>query len=644
MSTTRPSGSSSPDGPFPLVRRGYDRQAVDEYTRRTQSDLNTLHAQLNEALALNQQLRTSTEAAQEQATRIDYGGLGGRAQEILRLAEEQARDVTQRASQHADQLTEQVQSEIDHLRGSANQELAEIRERELSELAALRDQGERDAAAMLDRSAAETHQLLASARQQAEAVRVEAEAKARDLVDAASIRAQGLVAQAEREVAEQRSGLAAQHEKALAELAQAQAQAEQKRQAMLAETTAQQKLSTAHLTAEAEQAAELRRTSMAEAERVKLEAAAEAEHIVSRAQQQAAAIDERARQEFAWRRRQMRHEQDLLARRKQAMLSQLTSLSALAVETAESLPDVPELDLRDFEDRDDDADRGVDRTGGRARSLEEPLLGLVQAPQSVVVHGDAGDAAVRRQDPGLGLDLLSREHPFDGSEQRVAAEQLEIAGQLFNPVDLPTPLDLDGDVAAGRIAAEQVHRADGGRVLPAHQSQTRTQGGGVLGQQCLEVSLHPVLAQAGVDPQVMGGVGEDLPDGDLQGVPVPTSDLPEGGQRLRAGVAGGRRPQVGERAGRAHPVQRLVRPIVGMDRDGAVCLDQDQPGGHRQMGGQPPGVVDLAPRNHQPHADNLPAPWARMTNFAGGPSSQQAPAGRPPPERCARHRRKQGGR
>ena len=39
----------------------------------------------------------------------------------------------------------------------------------------------------------------------------------------------------------------------------------------------------------------------------------------------------------------MRHEQDLLNRRKQAMLSQLTSLSALAVQTAENLPEVPEL-------------------------------------------------------------------------------------------------------------------------------------------------------------------------------------------------------------------------------------------------------------------------------------------------------------
>ena len=71
------------------------------------------------------------------------------------------------------------------------------------------------------------------------------------------------------------------------------------------------------------------------------------EQIISRAQQQAAIIDERARQEFAWRRRQMRHEQDLLDRRKVAMFSQLTSLSALAVESAKNFPEVPELSFED---------------------------------------------------------------------------------------------------------------------------------------------------------------------------------------------------------------------------------------------------------------------------------------------------------
>jgi hypothetical protein len=46
----------------------------------------------------------------------------------------------------------------------------------------------------------------------------------------------------------------------------------------------------------------------------------------------------------------MRDEQDLLNRRKHAMLNQLTSLSALAVETAENLPDVPEMSDSEFAD------------------------------------------------------------------------------------------------------------------------------------------------------------------------------------------------------------------------------------------------------------------------------------------------------
>ena len=46
----------------------------------------------------------------------------------------------------------------------------------------------------------------------------------------------------------------------------------------------------------------------------------------------------------------MRREQELLDRRKQAMLSQLTSLSALAAETAQSLPEVPALELSDLDE------------------------------------------------------------------------------------------------------------------------------------------------------------------------------------------------------------------------------------------------------------------------------------------------------
>ena len=78
-----------------------------------------------------------------------------------------------------------------------------------------------------------------------------------------------------------------------------------------------------------------------------------------------------------------------------------------------------------------------------------------------------------------------------------------------------------------------------------------------------------------------------------------TSQRPTSGSPATERIV--RRRQLGERAGRAHPVQRLVRPVVGVNRHRAVRLDQDQPGRHRQVGRQPPGVVDLAARNHQPH-------------------------------------------
>ncbi len=58
---------------------------------------------------------------------------------------------------------------------------------------------------------------------------------------------------------------------------------------------------------------------------------------------------------------------------------------------------------------------------------------------------------------------------------------------------------------------------------------------------------------------------------------------------------------------RAHPIQRLVCPIVGVDRDRAVGLDEDQPLRAGQMGCQPADIVDAASRNDQPHTVTLAA-------------------------------------
>ena len=100
-------------------------------------------------------------------------------------------------------------------------------------------------------------------------------------------------------------------------------------------------------------AATLLNQARAEAQRLLTEARAEAEamrvaaqeaagEMVARAERQAATIEERSRQEFSWRRRQLRLQQEAIARWKQAMASQLASVSTLAAETARDLYQVSE--------------------------------------------------------------------------------------------------------------------------------------------------------------------------------------------------------------------------------------------------------------------------------------------------------------
>src|SRR5207302_7841672 len=70
------------------------------------------------------------------------------------------------------------------------------------------------------------------------------------------------------------------------------------------------------------------------------------------------------------------------------------------------------------------------------QSLPEPGRARLEAAQLVVVENEAGDAALRREDARLRLDLLRREHAADGPQQRIAVEPFEVPGELFDPVDL----------------------------------------------------------------------------------------------------------------------------------------------------------------------------------------------------------------
>jgi hypothetical protein len=359
------------NGHFPLTRKGYDREAVDHFVRATQTQIAQLLEQYDSLVAYNHELRQALDDAHARANHADFSGLGARVQEILQIAEEQANDITQGAAQEADRLSAHRQAEIDELRQSAYEEMAEMRDAQRAELDALREQVERDAGQLKERAASEAEQLLNSARLQAEAVRTEAEAAATGMRKAASFESQELLAGAERASAALRQEIANQREHVMAELKESQVSANQAIEAMLAKATELEQAAGEHLTSETEQAAQLRNEALAEAERIRVDASGDADGIIDRARHQAAMIDDRARQELALRRRQMRDEQELLMRRKHAMLNQLASVSALAVETAENLPDLPEVSETTFAEFPANAE-----SGGAAAEIEsDPTVG-----------------------------------------------------------------------------------------------------------------------------------------------------------------------------------------------------------------------------------------------------------------------------
>ena len=134
----------------------------------------------------------------------------------------------------------------------------------------------------------------------------------------------------------------------------------------------------------------------------------------------------------------------------------------------------------------------------------------------VVIQCHTTYSAIDGQRARLRLDLLGGEHPATGASSAVAVEQIEVAGELLDAVDLAAPLDLDGHRAAQLVAAHQVDRSDRGHVLAAHQRVPDAEQLDVLGEQRLQMGLDAVLDQPGVDAQLVAGVVLDVLDGDAE--------------------------------------------------------------------------------------------------------------------------------
>ena len=94
-------------GGFPSSRRGYDREAVDEYVRSLEQQLSDALSRIDELQAGSAPLMRQLNEAKRQLDDLatpSYAGLGDRASQILRLAQDQAGEALEDARREGDDL------------------------------------------------------------------------------------------------------------------------------------------------------------------------------------------------------------------------------------------------------------------------------------------------------------------------------------------------------------------------------------------------------------------------------------------------------------------------------------------------------------------------------------------------------------
>ena len=420
--------AASAVGNFPSALRGYDRNAVDDYVRSLEGALVGVRRR---AAELEQQLTTMSdqlEEARQAASEVDYTNLGGRASDILRLAEEQARETLDRANVDAERVREEARREADTTRQNATREGDDLKSGGLAEIEEVRTRLEEDGRAHSERTQAEAEALIAAARRQAESSRQEAEHEAQTVRQQAYLDTEEVRRTAEREAADIRQQVAVEREQAVTELRRIQDEAAERTSTLLAEATRHNQESAERLEIDVNEAARIRDGGPCRGRATKLAAIKESEERVQAAKAQAAAITERTQSEFAWRKQELRRETDLLSQRKQAVLNQLASLSALAQQTAQSFPEID--DLTDFGAEEGD------------RTIMRPADAGPALPETDEAHEQTNGHAREPQE----------QRPDDDPTERLGAESHESAEE---------EAEVDGDativIPAGNIPSGTAH-------------------------------------------------------------------------------------------------------------------------------------------------------------------------------------------
>ena len=322
--------STSARPTFPVVRRGgYDTAAVDRQISTLAGEKAGLSASLQETKSKLTALEQELAALREQVSENEnptYAGLGGRASEMLRLAEEQSDDVLVQARAQADEIKRQSAKDADVLRAEAARDAEDMRMVQLKELDETRARAMADVEQERTMSKAEADDLLGSARRESEQLRLAAQQETNAMRTSAKRDAEQARAAADREVQEARRTLAVEKERLTREAAEHHTTATAETQKLVEEAEARANAAEARGREAVNAAASHRKQAHDEADRLLSHARREAEQIVSSAQTQAATFTAAGQAEAERELAVLKAEVDRYQKRRDAIVGQLGAL------------------------------------------------------------------------------------------------------------------------------------------------------------------------------------------------------------------------------------------------------------------------------------------------------------------------------
>jgi cell division septum initiation protein DivIVA len=161
---------------FDIVLRGYERKQVDDHLGRINSERVAAAQRINALEHRVEELDTELQNAQKREAEAEpsYAGLGARVENILRLAEEEAKDLKLEAQASAEKDRKAAEAAAGQVRAQADEDARARREQTRQEAAKLLEEARKEAA----RVRAEAANEAAAKRDEAEGILEAARAKA----------------------------------------------------------------------------------------------------------------------------------------------------------------------------------------------------------------------------------------------------------------------------------------------------------------------------------------------------------------------------------------------------------------------------------------------------------------------------------